>query len=55
MSRLEIMREAIATSGKPVNHMLDVKEHWTPKQAIRRVHTIEEAFDLTWTEEPARQ
>ena len=55
LRRLDIMREALATSGKPVMLMLDVNEHLTPKQAIRYVHTIEETFNLTWIEEPARR
>ena len=55
LRRIEIMQRALATSGKPVMLMLDVNEHLTPKQAIRHVHTIEDNFDLTWIEEPARR
>ncbi len=55
LRRLGIMRDALATSGKRVDLMLDVNEFWTPKEAIRRVREIERTFDLTWIEEPARR
>ncbi|MCY3907089.1 MAG: mandelate racemase/muconate lactonizing enzyme family protein [Anaerolineaceae bacterium] len=55
LRRLGIMRDALATSGKRVDLMLDVNEFWTPKEAIRRVREIERNFDLTWIEEPARR
>ena len=55
LRRLGIMRDALATSGKRVDLMLDVNEFWTPKEAIRRVREIERSFDLTWIEEPARR
>ncbi len=55
LRRLGIMRDALATSGKRVDVMLDVNEFWTPKEAIRRVREIERSFDLTWIEEPARR
>lgn len=55
LRRLGIMRDALATSGKRVDLMLDVNEFWSPKEAIRRVREIERSFDLTWIEEPARR
>ena len=55
LRRLGIMRDALSTSGKRVDLMLDVNEYWTPKEAIRRVREIERSFDLTWIEEPARR
>ena len=55
LRRLGIMRDALATSGKRIDLMLDVNEFWTPKQAIRHVREIERSFDLTWIEEPARR
>ena len=55
LRRLGIMRDALATSGKRIDLMLDVNEFWTPKEAIRRVREIERSFDLTWIEEPARR
>lgn len=55
MRRIAIMRAALATSGKKPELMLDVNEYWSPKQAIRNIYEIEQEFDLTWVEEPARR
>jgi L-alanine-DL-glutamate epimerase-like enolase superfamily enzyme len=55
MRRIGIMRDALATSGKKPELMVDVNEYWSPKQAIRYIHEIEQEFDLTWVEEPARR
>ncbi len=55
MRRIAIMRDALATSGKKPELMIDVNEYWSPKQAIRYIHEIEQEFDLTWVEEPARR
>jgi L-alanine-DL-glutamate epimerase-like enolase superfamily enzyme len=55
MRRISIMRDALATSGKKPELMVDVNEYWSPKQAIRYIHEIEREFDLTWVEEPARR
>ena len=35
--------------------MLDANESWNLKQAVRYVHALEEAHDLTWIEEPLRR
>lgn len=53
--RLALMEEALATSGKRPELMIDSNEYWSPKQAIRRISQLEERFDLTWVEEPARR
>jgi L-alanine-DL-glutamate epimerase-like enolase superfamily enzyme len=53
--RLELVRQALATSGKRPLLMIDSNEYWSPKQAIRRISRLEERFDLTWVEEPARR
>lgn len=55
LRRLRIMQECLATSGKPPILMIDSNEYWSPKQAIRSIQQIEEQFDLTWVEEPARR
>jgi L-alanine-DL-glutamate epimerase-like enolase superfamily enzyme len=55
MRRIAIMRDALAKSGKKPELMVDVNEYWSPKQAIRYLHEIEQEFDLTWVEEPARR
>lgn len=54
MERLGLMREALKeTLAEPVL-MIDADESYSPKQAIRKVREMEEAFDLTWVEAPAR-
>jgi L-alanine-DL-glutamate epimerase-like enolase superfamily enzyme len=53
--RLALMEQALATSGKRPLLMIDSNEYWSPKQAIRRISQLEERFDLTWVEEPARR
>jgi L-alanine-DL-glutamate epimerase-like enolase superfamily enzyme len=55
MRRIGIMRDALAKSGKKPELMVDVNEYWSPKQAIRYLHEIEQEYDLTWVEEPARR
>ena len=55
MRRIGIMRDALATSGKKPELMIDVNEYWSPKQAIRYMHEIEREYDITWLEEPARR
>jgi len=55
LRRIGIMRDALATSGKIPELMVDVNEYWSPKQAIRHIHRIEREYDLTWVEEPARR
>jgi L-alanine-DL-glutamate epimerase-like enolase superfamily enzyme len=49
------MRDALATSGKTPELCIDVNEYWSPKQAIRYMHVIEQEYDITWIEEPARR
>ena len=53
LRRIEIMHDALATSGKKPELMIDSNEYWTPKQAIAHIRTFEEYFDLEWVEEPA--
>ena len=55
MRRIGVMKEALETSGKPAELMVDSNEYWSPKQAIRNVSAFEERFDLVWCEEPARR
>ncbi len=55
LRRIEIMKNALATSGKTPELLIDVNEYWSPKQAIRYMHVIESQFDITWIEEPARR
>ncbi len=55
LRRIAIMHDALALSGKTPALMIDSNEYWSPKQAIRHIKAIEEQFDLTWVEEPARR
>ncbi len=55
LRRIGIMRDALATSGKQPELMIDSNEYWSPKQAIRHIRMFEEQFDLFWAEEPARR
>ena len=53
--RIGIMREALMKATKRPTLAIDSNEYWSPKQAIRKIREIEEHFDLTWCEEPARR
>lgn len=55
LRRIGIMQQALATSGKKPELMVDANEYWSPKQAIRHLRMFEEQFDLFWAEEPARR
>lgn len=55
LRRIGIMRDALASSGKTPELCIDVNEYWSPKQTIRYMHVIEQQFDITWIEEPARR
>ena len=55
LRRTGVMKEALETSGKPAELMVDSNEYWSAKQAIRNISAFEEQFDLVWCEEPARR
>lgn len=55
LRRLGIMREALARSGTTPALLIDSNEYWSPKQAIREIQFIEQHFEITWAEEPARR
>jgi L-alanine-DL-glutamate epimerase-like enolase superfamily enzyme len=55
LRRLQIMSDALAQSDHRPILMIDSNEYWSPKQAIRHISRIEQQFDLTWVEEPARR
>jgi len=53
--RLGIVKDALSkTSDRPLL-CIDSNEYWSPKQAIRFISKLEEKFDITWAEEPARR
>ncbi len=53
--RIGIMRDALTKASSRPTLAIDSNEYWSPKQAIRKIREIEEHFDLTWAEEPARR
>lgn len=55
LRRIQIMKDALSKASKRPNLMVDINEYWSPKQAIRHIREIEEQFELTWVEEPARR
>jgi len=55
LRRIGIMKDALAASGRTPELCIDVNEYWSPKQAIRYMHVIEQQYDITWIEEPARR
>lgn len=50
--RLRLLHDALATSGHEPQVIVDANEYWSPKQAIQRIHALEEVFPLAWVEEP---
>jgi len=53
--RIGIMRDALMKVSNRPMLAIDSNEYWSPKQAIRKIHEIEEHFELIWAEEPARR
>jgi L-alanine-DL-glutamate epimerase-like enolase superfamily enzyme len=55
MRRLGIMREALSIASENPVLMIDANEYWSPKQAVRYIRRMEQEYDITWAEEPARR
>ena len=55
LQRIGIMKDALATSGKPPVLLIDSNEYWSPKQAIQHIRFFERHYDIFWAEEPARR
>jgi L-alanine-DL-glutamate epimerase-like enolase superfamily enzyme len=55
LRRLGIMREALGASGRSSVLLIDSNEYWSPKQAIRNIQFLEQHYEITWAEEPARR
>jgi L-alanine-DL-glutamate epimerase-like enolase superfamily enzyme len=53
--RLGIMKDALSKANNRPLLCVDSNEYWSPKQAIRFIGKLEEKFDITWAEEPARR
>ena len=50
-----LMRNALSINNDDPILYIDSNEYWSPKQAIRFISKLEEKFDITWAEEPARR
>jgi L-alanine-DL-glutamate epimerase-like enolase superfamily enzyme len=55
MRRLGLMQEALGGASQRPMLLIDANEYWSPKQAIRKVCEMEQEYDITWVEEPARR
>lgn len=55
LRRIGIMNDALKKNTNRPVLLIDANEYWSPKQAIRHVREIEDHFDITWIEEPARR
>jgi L-alanine-DL-glutamate epimerase-like enolase superfamily enzyme len=55
LRRIGLMQDALGGAEAQPMLLIDANEYWSPKQAIRKVREMEELFDLTWVEEPARR
>lgn len=55
LRHLGLMSEALKPGTADPVLMIDADESWSPKQAIRIVREMEEQYDLTWVEGPARR
>ena len=53
--RLGIVKDALSKASDRPLLCIDSNEYWSPKQAIRFISKLEEKFDITWAEEPARR
>jgi L-alanine-DL-glutamate epimerase-like enolase superfamily enzyme len=49
------IRDALQSNTREPSLVLDAKERWTPKEAVRAVRAIEEQFDIAWVEEPVQR
>jgi L-alanine-DL-glutamate epimerase-like enolase superfamily enzyme len=55
LATLTDLRAALDSNSSEPTLILDANERWSPKEAIRTLRQIEDQFDLTWVEEPARR
>ena len=53
--RLGIVNEALKKASARPHLAIDSNEYWSPKQAVQHITKMEEKFDITWAEEPARR
>ncbi len=55
LRRLGLLQDVLRQNSSAPGLMIDANESWHRSQAVRYLHTLEEAFDLTWVEEPVRR
>lgn len=55
LRRLGLIHELLRQNTSTPGLMIDANESWHRSQAVRHLHSLEEAFDLTWVEEPVRR
>ena len=55
LRRLGIMKEALSIAADRPRLLIDSNEYWSAREAVVRIRRIEEDFDITWAEEPARR
>ncbi len=55
LRRLGLIRDVFTANAAAPGLMLDANEAWHRSQAVRHLSRIEDAFDLTWIEEPVRR
>ena len=55
LRRLGLVRDVLMPNTSAPGLMLDANESWHRSQAVRHLRRLEEAFDLTWVEEPVRR
>lgn len=55
LRRLGLIHDALRRNTCAPGLMIDANESWHRSQAVRHVRRLEEAFDLTWVEEPVRR
>ena len=55
LRRIGIMQEALSIANNRPRLLIDSNEYWSAKEAIIRIQRIEQGFDITWAEEPARR
>ena len=54
LRRLALVKSALQQNTSDPGLMVDMEGPWSPKESILHVRVMEEQFDLTWVEKPAR-
>jgi L-alanine-DL-glutamate epimerase-like enolase superfamily enzyme len=54
LSRLEVLHDTLSGRTRQAALMIDLQEQLSAKDSVRLTRMLEERFDLTWVEEPAK-